>query len=102
MSADHRAEEVVVPSVFIGQDDAIMIIENYLYNRGYVFVGKGTCTKALVRGILIALYNIFLYTTSENMYMCVYVCVSGRERESMCEGLREVGIEGGRRVRVIK
>ncbi|XP_037803495.1 E3 ubiquitin-protein ligase RNF13-like [Penaeus monodon] len=35
MSADHRAEEVVVPSVFIGQDDAIMIIENYLYNRGY-------------------------------------------------------------------
>ncbi|ROT80915.1 putative E3 ubiquitin-protein ligase RNF13-like [Penaeus vannamei] len=34
MSADHRAEEVVVPSVFIGQDDAIMIIENYLYNKG--------------------------------------------------------------------
>lgn len=51
MSADHRAEEVVVPSVFIGQDDAIMIIENYLYNKGYVLIGKGTYTDAIVRDI---------------------------------------------------
>lgn len=36
MDSDSRSksEEVVIPSVFIGQDDAQMIIENFLYDNG--------------------------------------------------------------------
>lgn len=28
------ADKIAIPSVFIGQDDAIMIIENFLFNKG--------------------------------------------------------------------
>ncbi|KAK3885703.1 hypothetical protein Pcinc_010090 [Petrolisthes cinctipes] len=30
------ADKIRIPSVFIGQDDAIMIIENFLYNKGFI------------------------------------------------------------------
>lgn len=36
MSADQSGENVVIPSVFIGQDDAIMIIENFLYDKKFI------------------------------------------------------------------
>lgn len=38
MSADHGGENVIIPAVFIGQDDAIMIVEEFLYNTGYKLV----------------------------------------------------------------
>jgi len=38
MSADHGGENVMIPAVFIGQDDAMMIMQNFLYNTGYKLV----------------------------------------------------------------
>lgn len=38
MGSDNQSlsEKVNIPSVFIGQDDAFMIIENFLYDKGYI------------------------------------------------------------------
>lgn len=31
-----KSAEIIIPSVFIGQDDAYMIIDNFLYDKGYL------------------------------------------------------------------
>nr|XP_053641579.1 E3 ubiquitin-protein ligase RNF13-like isoform X1 [Cherax quadricarinatus] len=38
MGSDNQSlsEKVSIPSVFIGQEDAFMIIENFLYDKGYI------------------------------------------------------------------
>ncbi|XP_055641268.1 E3 ubiquitin-protein ligase Godzilla isoform X2 [Toxorhynchites rutilus septentrionalis] len=37
MSANH-AEDIVIPSVFIGQDNGVLIIENYIYPLNYALI----------------------------------------------------------------
>ncbi|KAK7069112.1 E3 ubiquitin-protein ligase rnf13 [Halocaridina rubra] len=36
MSADGRGDGVIIPSVFIGYDDALMILENFQYDKGFI------------------------------------------------------------------
>lgn len=42
MGIDNKslADKIVIPSVFIGQDDAEMIIDSFLFNKGYVLFVK--------------------------------------------------------------